>query len=371
MKINIHAGHNPDGKVACGASGFVKESTEARAIVDLAINKLRTLGNTVYNCTVNDGTSQNDVLKKIVAKCNAHSVDLDVSVHLNAATTDSGDGKTKGVEVLIYSEDSKALEYAERVAKAISALGFTNRDVKVRPGLYVLKNTDSPAMLVECFFCDDNDDVDIYRKIGAEGIATAIVAGIIGELPNDLNGDGKVTAEDALEILKQVAGLSTKTGNYTAEDALNVLKTVAGITNNTTNGSGNVSFQPAVNSAAVTYKGLITGNNVNVRSGVSTNSSIVGNANKGDLVVVYETAGNWCRVDTNKWICKDYISSFSDEILGVVTSDNVAIRNDCAVNATILGYVNKNTTVRIWNKDGNWYQIDTGKWINSNYVKLK
>ena len=26
MKINMHAGHNPDGKVACGATGFLKES---------------------------------------------------------------------------------------------------------------------------------------------------------------------------------------------------------------------------------------------------------------------------------------------------------------------------------------------------------
>ncbi len=27
MKINVHAGHNPDGKIACGAVGLKKEST--------------------------------------------------------------------------------------------------------------------------------------------------------------------------------------------------------------------------------------------------------------------------------------------------------------------------------------------------------
>lgn len=32
MKICIHAGHNPDGKVACGAVGFGKESTLAKRI---------------------------------------------------------------------------------------------------------------------------------------------------------------------------------------------------------------------------------------------------------------------------------------------------------------------------------------------------
>lgn len=32
MKINIHAGHNEDGKIACGAIGIIKESTEARRV---------------------------------------------------------------------------------------------------------------------------------------------------------------------------------------------------------------------------------------------------------------------------------------------------------------------------------------------------
>ena len=41
MKINMHAGHNPDGKVACGATGFLKESTEARNVKNAAIKSLR------------------------------------------------------------------------------------------------------------------------------------------------------------------------------------------------------------------------------------------------------------------------------------------------------------------------------------------
>lgn len=32
MKFNVHAGHNPDGKIACGACGLIKESTEARKV---------------------------------------------------------------------------------------------------------------------------------------------------------------------------------------------------------------------------------------------------------------------------------------------------------------------------------------------------
>ena len=41
MKINVHAGHNPDGKIACGAVGLIKESTEARKVKKKVIKLLR------------------------------------------------------------------------------------------------------------------------------------------------------------------------------------------------------------------------------------------------------------------------------------------------------------------------------------------
>ena len=78
MKINVHAGHNPDGKTASGAIGLIKESTENRKVKNEVISLLKTLGHTVYDCTEDNGKSKSDVLKKIVTKCNAHKVDLDV-----------------------------------------------------------------------------------------------------------------------------------------------------------------------------------------------------------------------------------------------------------------------------------------------------
>ena len=102
MRINVHAGHNPDGKVACGAIGFIRESTEARKVKDAVIAQLRQLGHEVYDCTCEAGTSQSNVLTRIVSACNAHSVDLDVSIHFNAGAGDSsGNGRTTGTEVLV------------------------------------------------------------------------------------------------------------------------------------------------------------------------------------------------------------------------------------------------------------------------------
>ena len=179
MILNVHAGHNPDGKVACGAIGLIRESTEARKVKDLVIAYLRKQGHTVYDCTEENGTSQNDVLAKIVKKCNAHKVDLDVSIHFNAARNDYvGDGKTGGTEVLVYNTTGTSYKYAVNICNEISKMGYRNRGVKVNSGLYVLKNTNAQAILIECCFVDDKDDINLYD---ADKIAKAIVKGITGQ----------------------------------------------------------------------------------------------------------------------------------------------------------------------------------------------
>ena len=99
MRINVHAGHNPDGKIACGAIGIIKESTEARKVVKELKKILRERGHTVYDCTTNIGTSKRNVLERIVKKCNAHPVDIDVSIHFNSGANDrNGNGKTTDVK---------------------------------------------------------------------------------------------------------------------------------------------------------------------------------------------------------------------------------------------------------------------------------
>jgi N-acetylmuramoyl-L-alanine amidase len=178
MRINIHAGHNPDGKIACGAVGLIKESTEARKVAKELIALLKKGGHTVYDCTCDNGTSQSDVLKKIVVKCNAHTVDLDISIHFNAGASDKkGNGKTTGCEVCIQSAKSKAKAQATAITKQIEKLGFKNRGVKVRDNLYFLNRTKAPALLVECCFVDDKDDIKLYDY---KTMAKAIYKGIVG-----------------------------------------------------------------------------------------------------------------------------------------------------------------------------------------------
>lgn len=190
MRINIHAGHNEDGKIACGAIGIIKESTEARRVSAEVIRQLKGLGHTVFDCTVNDGKSRNDVLRKIVANCNSNTVDLDVSIHFNSTSRQlPADGKTTGTEVFIHSTASKAKSFAENVTKSLSDLGYRNRGVKLQPNFYVLRNTNAPAMLLECCFVNDADDIAIYDHYK---MAQAIVKGITGENYVDPTPDAEV-----------------------------------------------------------------------------------------------------------------------------------------------------------------------------------
>lgn len=173
MRINVHAGHTRQSGKAPGASGYVHESRIDRKIARHVIKILRKRGHIVYNCTSN-GANSSDNLYQIVKKCNAHKVDLDVSIHLNCYN-----GSAKGTETLIRTSNSKAGKAASRINSNLVKLGFYNRGVKTRSDLYVLNRTNAPALLIETFFCDNKEDVKRYKKLGYKKIAEAIANGIV------------------------------------------------------------------------------------------------------------------------------------------------------------------------------------------------
>ena len=174
-KYNVHGGHN---SIVPGAASILNEVTEDRRVKNKLISLLKGDGHTVYDCTDDAGKTSGANLANIVAKCNKHSVDLDISIHLNAGRNDSkGDGSTGGVEVFCY--DSRTKSVAEKITDAIAEeFGYHNRGVKYSTGLYVLRNTKSKAILIECCFVDDKDDAKAWN---AERCAAAIYKGLTGK----------------------------------------------------------------------------------------------------------------------------------------------------------------------------------------------
>lgn len=190
MKFNISAGHNPDGKIACGTVNNtlnMKESTEARYQTKKVVEYLKADGNNANNCTVDNGTGQTDVLNKLVAKHNSHSVDWNVSIHFNDTDKKDlkGDGKNVGVEVWYYNNTNTAKreecrKKAELVCENLSKIGFKNRGAKPTTSLKFLRKTNAKAILIEVCFCSDADDVKLYKS-NRDNIARAIADALEGK----------------------------------------------------------------------------------------------------------------------------------------------------------------------------------------------
>ena len=171
---NVHGGHS----LKCrGVSDLLDEVDEDRKVKNKLIELLRANGDTVYDCTDDYSTTQRANLSSIVSKCNAHNVDLDISIHLNSARNDRvGDGKCGGVEV--YGYDDRIYDVAYKIAENIATtlgIGFHGTPVKYSKDLYVLRKTKAKAILIECCFVDDRDDVSRWDSTKcAMAIASAL-----------------------------------------------------------------------------------------------------------------------------------------------------------------------------------------------------
>lgn len=170
MKFGIDIGHNcsPD-TGAPGIAGGTNEDRLTMAVGTKLIQKLKDAGHTVIECKPSSASSVNDSLRKRASKANQEGVNLFVSIHFN-----SFNGKARGSEVFAVSNASKAI--ANSVLTEITKLGFPSRRVK-SANYFVLKNTNMPAILVECCFCDSAKDMAIFD---AEEMAEAIKVGLIG-----------------------------------------------------------------------------------------------------------------------------------------------------------------------------------------------
>lgn len=174
MKIAIVVGHSILKNGNCtSAGGYVQEYAYCKELAPLVANKLRKEGHTVdiIICPEKQFKEAYEEKKYKLGKINGKKYDLVVELHLNAYN-----GTAKGTEVLYYSERGKV--YAQRVNDKLDDI-FVDRNIKKRTDLYILRDTDCAAILVEAFFCDNKDDYmkadeahekDLIARKIAEGI---------------------------------------------------------------------------------------------------------------------------------------------------------------------------------------------------------
>lgn len=197
--INISAGHTLPQSKAPGATGLagLRESVENRVVLNKLILLLRRDGINVNNCTCDFAKSSLDCLNNAVRLHNAFNADFDLQLHFNAgANKPVSDGKTTGVEAYVYNASSEIAHLANRMCECIAGIGYTNRGVKTTPKYKFITATEKPAILLECCFIDDIDDINLYS---ADKIATAIYAAITDHFPVDTS---TITIYDVSDVIK-------------------------------------------------------------------------------------------------------------------------------------------------------------------------
>ncbi|MBE9128541.1 MULTISPECIES: N-acetylmuramoyl-L-alanine amidase [unclassified Coleofasciculus] len=205
MKYGIDIGHNcpPD----TGARGIRKEDDMTLDVGTKVASKLKALGHQVVDCKPSRAWSVGNSLQQRCNSANANRVDRFVSIHFNAFNS-----KAKGIEVFAASNTGR--EIAKPVLDNLVELGYSNRGVKDGSHLYVLKNTAMPAILVECCFCDNQEDMDRYE---AEALANAIVKGLTGQTPSTSKPEEQKSALDLQKALNRLKIRSPK-GSPLPED---------------------------------------------------------------------------------------------------------------------------------------------------------
>ena len=184
-QVNISSGHS----INCqGMSDVINEVNEAIRVVNRVYDIIKASGKQCYKYH-DTASSSSQNLANIVNFHNQYKDGIDVSIHFNAYShTDN----PMGVEVCYYNQSNLASEMSLAISKAGE---LKNRGGKQRTGLYFLKNTKKPAILIEVCFGDSTEDCELYRT-NFEAICQAIAKTLIGDtsnnhIPNDIQPEIK------------------------------------------------------------------------------------------------------------------------------------------------------------------------------------
>ncbi len=180
IKIFIDQGHNPSG-VNAGAEGFGLREQDITYNVGIYLKNIlesdprfevRTSRPTPETTL---GTTNATSLAARVNAANSWPADYFLSIHVNANTNPA----VNGTEMYIYRTGSEAYYLAENLLTSITnRLDTKNNGIFARPSLYVLRNTDMPAVLLELAYISNEDDAEKLEN-DQYAFANAIYQGLL------------------------------------------------------------------------------------------------------------------------------------------------------------------------------------------------
>lgn len=181
IKIYIDQGHNPRGfNTGAEGNGFFEQDITYEVGVllyemlsgnpEFTPRLSRPTSDTVL------GTNNSSSLRVRVDEANEWNADIFLSLHVNSATNP----RASGNEALVYGPGATvAINLGERILEQLTlTTGLRNRGIVYRPGLYVLKETEMPAVLVEMGFISNPYDAELLAY-SPNLFATGIYRGIL------------------------------------------------------------------------------------------------------------------------------------------------------------------------------------------------
>ena len=174
MRVFLNPGHAPGGEPDPGA---VNNATGLREC-DVAISVGKSAASYLNAAGVETALLQSDSLEEICEAANTSGADVFVSIHCNSANAE----EANGTETWACAESYRGSMLADCIQnQLVDALDTTDRGVKIATpgfnGLYVLTNTDMPAVLVELAFISNPGDEEILAN-NQDDLARAVARGI-------------------------------------------------------------------------------------------------------------------------------------------------------------------------------------------------
>ena len=180
VRIYLDQGHNPENPNSGAEANGFREQDLVYAIGQRTAAMLRGYGFEVRLSRPTPdtqlGTSVATSLAARVNDANAWGADYFISLHCNASDVTAA----SGTEAFVYRRDTDAEWLAYRLLRGVTdATGLPDRGITARPGLYVLRKTRMPAVLMELGFITTPGDAALLAyspNLFAAGLTEGILA---------------------------------------------------------------------------------------------------------------------------------------------------------------------------------------------------
>jgi len=218
----------------------------------------------------------------------------------------------------------------------------------------------------------ENTGSNNTNTVNVKGVITANGLNVREEATKDSKIVGNYSKGDVITIVELKNGWGRTDKGWVLMDYVKTNST----SNNTTDTNTDKDNTSGNGSTTVQFKGIVTATQLNVRSDATTNSETVGSLNYGARVEILEKSGNWGRTKDGwislDFVYQDGTTGVKTA-KGIVTGDQLNVRSGPGTGYASVGSLNYGDRVAILEQftyNGTTWGCTKNGWIALTYVFL-